>query len=257
MSFWATVYLELWKRYASRITHQWDLSSFDSYEEYPRPEYLVELSKTEKRRLNVLNRIYEPYLPFWKKQLPYAIVSGSIIFFLIFTAMISVLGVIIYRVSVRAALSVNPDPTLVRFSPLITYSTAALINLFCILIFNTFYSKVAIYLTEREMPRTQTDFDNSLTLKLYLLQFVNYYSSIFYIAFFKGRFSTNPSDLANNSYFSDLTHEECGVGGCFLELAIQLAIIMVGKQALNAVTEMTFPWLEWCYNRYVVILYYC
>lgn len=37
------------------------------------------------------------------------------------------------------------------------------------------------------MPRTQTEYDDSLTLKMYLLQFVNCYSSIFYIAFFKGK----------------------------------------------------------------------
>lgn len=38
-----------------------------------------------------------------------------------------------------------------------------------------------------ELHRTQTEFDDSLTLKMFLLQFVNYYSSIFYIAFFKGK----------------------------------------------------------------------
>jgi anoctamin-1 len=95
------------------------------------------------------------------------------------------------------------------------------------------------------MPRTQTDFDNSLTLKMYLLQFVNYYSSIFYIAFFKGRFVSHPGEIEDNSRFTSITQEECGTGGCLVELAIQLAIIMVGKQALNAVFEMVSPWLEW------------
>lgn len=41
MSLWATVYLEMWKRYSARITYRWDLSHFDALEEYPRPEYLV------------------------------------------------------------------------------------------------------------------------------------------------------------------------------------------------------------------------
>ncbi len=35
--------------------------------------------------------------------------------------------------------------------------------------------------------RTQTEFDDSLTVKIYLFQFVNYYFSIFYIAFVKGK----------------------------------------------------------------------
>ena len=54
------------------------------------------------------------------------------------------------------------------------------------------YSFLAEYLTELELHRTQTSFDDSITLKMYLLQFVNYYSSIFYIAFFKGKFTGSP-----------------------------------------------------------------
>lgn len=54
------------------------------------------------------------------------------------------------------------------------------------------YTWIAEWLTEFEILRTQTEFDDSLTLKIYLLQFVNYYASIFYIAFFKGRFVGSP-----------------------------------------------------------------
>lgn len=54
------------------------------------------------------------------------------------------------------------------------------------------YTYVAEYLTEFELHRTQTEFDDSLTLKIYLLQFVNYYASIFYIAFFKGKVIGTP-----------------------------------------------------------------
>jgi len=34
---------------------------------------------------------------------------------------------------------------------------------------------------------------------------------------------------------------QCGPGGCLMELCIQLAIIMVGKQIMNTVLEMLFP----------------
>lgn len=46
--------------------------------------------------------------------------------------------------------------------------------------------------TELEVLRTQTEFDDSLTLKIYLFQFVNYYASIFYVAFFKRKFIGRP-----------------------------------------------------------------
>lgn len=53
MSLWATVYLEMWKRYAARITYRWDLSNFDAVEEYPRPEYLVTLTQPPRLSLPI------------------------------------------------------------------------------------------------------------------------------------------------------------------------------------------------------------
>ena len=38
-----------------------------------------------------------------------------------------------------------------------------------------------------ELHRTETDYEDSYTFKMYFFAFVNYYSSSFYIAFFKGK----------------------------------------------------------------------
>lgn len=62
----------------------------------------------------------------------------------------------------------------------------------CIIVLNYFYDWLAVHLTEMEMLRTQTEFDDSLTLKIYIFQFVNYYASIFYVAFLKGKFVGYP-----------------------------------------------------------------
>ena len=72
-------------------------------------------------------------------------------------------------------------------------TTGATINLILIMFFNFIYESIAVWLTEKELHRTQTDFDDALTLKIYLFQFVNYYASIFYIAFFKGQFVGTPN----------------------------------------------------------------
>jgi hypothetical protein len=42
-----------------------------------------------------------------------------------------------------------------------------------------------MWLTNKENPRTQVDFDNSYTYKSYAIAFVNNYCVIFYIAFMK------------------------------------------------------------------------
>lgn len=74
------------------------------------------------------------------------------------------------------------------------------------------YTQLAEYLTELEMWRTQTQFDDSLTLKIYLLQFVNYYASIFYIAFFKGKFVGHPGKY--NTIFDYRQEEVIFVPNC-------------------------------------------
>lgn len=44
------------------------------------------------------------------------------------------------------------------------------------------------------MHRTQIEFEDNLTFKVFAFQFVNLYASIFYIAFFKGRFVGYPGN---------------------------------------------------------------
>lgn len=72
-------------------------------------------------------------------------------------------------------------------------------NFKCTYIFQV-YDRLAVYLTELELLRTQTEFEDSLTLKIYLFQFVNYYTSIFYIAFLKGKFVGYPSKYNRSIY---------------------------------------------------------
>ncbi|XP_059484748.1 anoctamin-1 isoform X2 [Neocloeon triangulifer] len=240
MSFWGATFLELWKRYSAEITHRWDLTSFDINEEHPRPQYLmrvVRLSKTKTRK-NSITMEEEPHVPFWSLRFPATVFSFSVVLLLILLALAAVLGVVLYRVSVLAAWHSLKAQVETSSVILITSVTAACINLCCIVIFNWFYMWLAEKLTEMELLRTQTEFDDSLTLKIYLLQFVNYYASIFYIAFFKGKFVGRPGDY---NRVLDYRQEECGPGGCLMELCIQLSIIMVGKQAVNTLLEMLYP----------------
>src|SRR5690606_18123905 len=63
----------------------------------------------------------------------------------------------------------------------------------------------------------------------------NSYTSLFYIAFFKGT-------VAKNIFGQAELRDECDYGSCFTELLIQLAIIFLGKQALNQFTEVMVPY---------------
>uniref|UniRef100_A0A336LP51 Anoctamin n=1 Tax=Culicoides sonorensis TaxID=179676 RepID=A0A336LP51_CULSO len=245
MSFWAALFLELWKRYSAEITHRWDLTGFDVHEEHPRPQYLARLAHVRKKKINAVTNTEEPQVPFWRMKLPATLFSFSVVMLLIILAFAAVFGVVLYRMSVLATISIYRGDITTSWANIFTTATAATINLTLIVIFNWMYSYLAEYLTEFELNRTQTEFDDSLTLKIYLLQFVNYYSSIFYIAFFKGKFIGRPG---NYWRFFGYRQEECMLGGCLIELCLQLAIIMIGKQTMNTIIEMGLPIFWKWYN---------
>ncbi|VEN48394.1 unnamed protein product [Callosobruchus maculatus] len=247
MSFWGTLYLELWKRYSAEITHRWGLTGFDLQAEPPRPEYLMRLSNAKKKKLNVVTQLQEPVVPFWRVKLPSIIISFTLALLWTMVALAVVLGIVVYRMSYMTSDTLYRDKASYRIY--IVPITAALINLVCIVILNLIYDRLAEWLTEKELQRTQTEFDDSLALKIYMFQFVNYYSSIFYIAFLKGKFVGYPAKY--NRIFG-FRQEECNPGGCLMELTIQLAIIMIGNQAMNAIVEMVIPFLIKMYNTFKI-----
>lgn len=137
MSFWATLFLELWKRYSAEITHRWDLTGFDIHEEHPRPEYLARLSHVQRRRVNIVTNTMEPMVPFWRMKLPATIFSFSIVILLVAMAIAAVLGVVLYRMSILVALSVYKGENFTTSSAILfTTATAASINLMLIVVFN-------------------------------------------------------------------------------------------------------------------------
>lgn len=240
MSFWAVLYLELWKRYSAKWLHKWGLTEYCHKVEHPRPQYLARLKSSEELRFNAVRGVLEPHVPFWKVKFPMYFISFSAVFLFICLAIAAVFGIIIYRMSLNTSRNIYGDSGTMAYKIMVLPATAAVINLVVITILNYVYDYLAVFLTEKEYRRTQTEYDESLTLKIYLFQFINYYSSIFYIAFMKGKFVGYPAKY--NRIFN-LRQEECGPGGCLMELCIQLVIIMVGKQAINSVLEMLLPFI--------------
>ncbi|CAG0881778.1 unnamed protein product, partial [Cyprideis torosa] len=159
----------------------------------------------------------------------------------------AVFGVIVYRIFMTKTLFlISPDDSIIgRNAKLIASLTASVMNLIVIVVLNYLYGSVATWLTELEAPRTSTDYEDSYTFKMFLFQFINYYASLIYIAFFKGKLNSHPGTAKDS-----ITYDECDVAGCLLELCIQLAVIMVGKQALNNIQEFFLPVLvKWWRQR--------
>ncbi|XP_074481457.1 anoctamin-2b isoform X1 [Sebastes fasciatus] len=179
----------------------------------------------------------------WKDRLPGYFINVSSILFMFGLTFSAVFGVIIYRITVSALMAMSPDPETKSNVRVTVTATAVIINLVVILILDEIYGAVALWLTELEIPKTETHFEERLILKAFLLKFMNAYAPIFYVAFFKGRFAGRPGNYVY--VFNDFRMEECAPGGCLIELCIQLSIIMLGKQLIqNNIFEIGIPKLK-------------
>ncbi|XFG00781.1 hypothetical protein AB1E19_004405 [Capra hircus] len=258
MALWATMFLENWKRLQMRLGYFWDLTGIEEEEEHSRPEYetkvrekmLKESNKSVVQKLGTSGTEAEDEDDedklTWKDRFPGYLMNFASILFMIALTFSIVFGVIVYRITTAAALSLNKAT---RSNVRVTVTaTAVIINLVVILILDEIYGSVAKWLTKIEVPKTEQTFEERLILKAFLLKFVNAYSPIFYVAFFKGRFVGRPGSYVY--VFDGYRMEECAPGGCLMELCIQLSIIMLGKQLIqNNIFEIGVPKLKKLFRK--------
>ncbi|KAM9408496.1 anoctamin-5b isoform 2-T2 [Pholidichthys leucotaenia] len=248
MGIWVTLFLEFWKRRQAQLEYEWDLVDFEEEQQQLqiRPEFEIRCTN---RRLNKITQEMEPYLPVPSKCARFCL-SGVTVLFWICLIVACIIGVIAYRLAVYAAFaSIIKDPMrriqlVGRFitPQLATSVTASCINFVIIMILNFFYERVAVWITDMEIPKTHLEYENRLTMKMFLFQFVNYYSSCFYVAFFKGKFVGFPGGYSYMfGEWSKLRNEECDPGGCLIELTTQLVIVMAGKQLWGNIQEALLP----------------
>uniref|UniRef100_A0A4W3JHL0 Anoctamin n=1 Tax=Callorhinchus milii TaxID=7868 RepID=A0A4W3JHL0_CALMI len=244
MALWAAMFLEHWKRCQMRLNYKWDLTGFEEEEvsDHPRPEYEAKiLSKVLKKESK--NKETEKEKLTWKDRSPAYLTNIVGILFMIGLTFAIVFGVILYRISTAAAMAVSSDPYTKDNVRVIVTATAVIINLVVILILDEVYGSIARWLTQIEVPKTDKSFEERLIFKAFLLKFVNAYTPIFYVAFFKGRFTGRPGKYMY--IFRSMRMEECAPGGCLMELCIQLSIIMLGKQLIqNNLFEIGIPKLK-------------
>uniref|UniRef100_A0AAQ4S0B6 Anoctamin n=1 Tax=Gasterosteus aculeatus aculeatus TaxID=481459 RepID=A0AAQ4S0B6_GASAC len=248
MGIWVTLFLEFWKRRQARLEYEWDLVDFEEEQQQLqiRPEFEIQCTS---KRLNKISQEMEPYLPVTSKCARFCLSTATVIFwvseYLCVHARVLLTAILIaYRLAVYAAFaSIIKDPMrkiqlVGKFitPQLATSVTASCINFVIIMILNFFYERVAIWITDMEIPKTHLEYENRLTMKMFLFQFVNYYSSCFYVAFFKGKFVGSPGDYTYMFAANVLT--------------TQLVIVMSGKQLWGNIQEALLPLIRnWWSSR--------
>ncbi|KAJ6656874.1 hypothetical protein lerEdw1_003205 [Lerista edwardsae] len=265
MSFWAVTFLEYWKRRSATLAHHWDCLDFQEEQasgggrgagphrplpqpqvmrgsrglavERPRPEFAARAPCMEQ---NPVTGVKEPHFP--ERDRLSRILTGSMaIILMLCVVMIFLVSVIMYRGIVSTMMYHTGNTVLMTQAGNIANISSSMVNLVLILLMSQVYTSLAEKLTRWEMHRTQTQHEDAFTFKVFLFQFVNFYSSPFYVAFFKGRFVGYPGQYGK---LLGMRNEDCGPGGCLIELAQQLFIIMVGKQVVSNVQEFLIPKLK-------------
>jgi len=117
----------------------------------------------------------------------------------------------------------------------------AVVNAITIIFMNQVWKRIALKLTDWENHRTPTEYENALIAKIFAFYFVNSYTSLFYIAFWKGRgrlFGT-VFDACKTGRIEIVTLSS----GCMDELTIQLVTILLTNMFIGQAREVGIPFL--------------
>ncbi|CAL9697025.1 unnamed protein product [Knipowitschia caucasica] len=235
MALWAAMFMEHWKRRQMRLNYEWDLTGFEDEEDHPRAEYEFKVMQKSMRKEEKT-----PHKLTCQDRFPAYMTNIVMMLLMIGVTFAIVFGVIIYRISTKAALHMSSSPMSRNHIQVTVKTTAAIINLVVILILDEVYGAVARWLTVLEVPKTDQSFEERLIFKTFVLKFFNAFTPIIYIAFFRGRLVGRPGSYLY--VFESYRMEECAHGGCLMELCIQLSITMLGKQLIqNNLFEIGVP----------------
>lgn len=120
------------------------------------------------------------------------------------------------------------------------YDIASVLNIIQITIFNYFYELAARWLTDFENKRTETEYRNAFIVKIFIFQFINSYSSFFFLAFVAPFI---PNNIPGSPYPG-----ECGANSCMEPLSINLGIIFGTRLIVKPIVELFsnrfFHWMR-------------
>ncbi|XP_071953284.1 anoctamin-8-like [Antedon mediterranea] len=169
---WGTLYLESWKRRSAELAYQW--GTLDSKHELitdPRPLYTGDLFESP------ISGRPTPYYPAWKRNLFRYFVTLPVICLCIVVVFLSMLSIFELQEYVNKKIDEEQIPGWVSLVPKVLLGI-------CINITEDFYKKIAKWLNDMENYRLQETYENHLIIKLVVVQFINNFLSLFYVAFY-------------------------------------------------------------------------
>lgn len=212
VAIWSQLMLEYWKRTEKTKAMEWGMTEFEEEEQDRQGfEGTMQVSFIDGK----MRKYFSPAERKRRSFFSYALISLMVFLVIGFVACIFVMK--FYMVIESEDGTVNS-----LGSPLSSVANAVQIQ-----VLNYFYSELAIWLTNRENHRTNTEYEDALIVKLFAFQFVNSYAPFFYIAFLK-----------------DIVGDPCEYDSCMAELSMSLGIIFGTRLLVGNMQEVGVPFVS-------------
>mmetsp|Transcript_2033 Transcript_2033/g.4753 ORF Transcript_2033/g.4753 Transcript_2033/m.4753 type:complete len:503 (+) Transcript_2033:1-1509(+) len=212
--------LEYWKRQEATTAMLWGMTSFEKLEQ-DRPEFFGEVVRSH------INGAEIVYFPDGKADVLQAF-SRSVVSTFILGVCAVCAGIYWMRFVLQQDSDTNAYASTI----------ASILNAVQIQVFNLLYQKIVISLTDNENHRTDTLYEDSMIVKLFAFQFVNSYTSFFFLGFI-ATYLTKPDGAPEDSV------GQCGASNCMQPMAVNLAIIFGTRLLLNNFLDIFLPYLSW------------
>ncbi|XP_078451994.1 anoctamin-8-like [Lampetra fluviatilis] len=189
---WATLFLEGWKRHSAELSHRWGtLDSLPGLLEEPRPQFCG------RRRISPITGLEEFYYPPWRRRMFRYLVSIPLCLLSLSAVFLAMFACFELQEYVKAIDGVTP---LMQFLP-------KLLLALVVSLLDEVYKRIAFWLNHLENYRLQKAYEKQLIIKLVSFQFVNSFSSLFYIAFYLGDMQRLKEQLAAFSLVTEATRK--------------------------------------------------
>jgi len=219
VAVWGILMLELWKRKQAHLALEWGMTNIEQ-EQVDRPEFKGEM------KISPINGQLDCFFSSQKYRKLLKQSAGIILTVLLLVIMI--VGVVFwFRFW---SIFVSDTAWLNTYGDYIASAMSAV----QIQVLHMTYTKLALYLNDNENHRTDIQYEDSITAKLFVFNFVNSYSSFIYIAFIKT--SLEGPYLAEGQSACEQS--------CIFLLFLNLIIIFGSQLVVGNLTEVILPYLK-------------
>lgn len=211
ISIWSLVLLDYWKQSEAMQAFRWGMDEFEETEEN-RKGY------SGKEGPSFVDGKMTKHFPVAQKQWKLQI-SVMVTVFMMTIAIGCVAGVFALKSYLLETVKLKSGEVLANF-----------VNIFQVTVLRASYDVISKQLNEQENCKTDTEYEDSMIIKLFAFNSVNAYAAVFYIAFVK-----------------EAVGDGCIENSCVGELGQTLLIVFGSQLFLSPFTQLIIPlFSRWC-----------